>query len=144
MKHIKTFSIRIATAPLWALFQPNELRRFFVTFAFLLLGLVPFSTLHAQINYPTTKYCQNDPPTTFSSVGTWYTGLNSSPGTGNCGFPAGYYDPNMYAAIDGHTSNDYQNGLVCGACVAAHYNANSVTVMIVDNCGTCRSEEHTS
>ncbi len=111
--------------------------RFFVPFSFLFFSAV---LAQAQINYNTTKYCPTDPPSTFASIATTYGPL--SPGTGNCGFPSGSYDPNLYAAINsnaGGGGNDYQNGLVCGACAAAHDAASgdSVTVMIIDSCPSC-------
>ncbi len=76
-----------------------------------------------------SKYCPGDPPTTFSGRATWYESL--SPGTGNCGYVAGNYPPQYYVALNW---SDYENGAACGACIAAHYGANSVTVMVVDQC----------
>ena len=115
--------------------------RFFVSFSFLFF-LAVFA--QAQINYNTTKYCPSDPPTTFTTVATTYGPL--SPGTGNCGFPSGSYDPNLYAAINSNTGgggDDYQNGIACGACAAAHdaSSGKSVTVMIVDSCPSCSTAD---
>ncbi len=109
-----------------------------LTAIFLVLGEASF--LHAQV-VTSSNYCPQDPggPTTYSTVGTFYQNLVEYPGTGNCGYAVGDYDPNLYCAIDGHTRNDYQNGLACGACVAVHDTGNgkSVTMTVVDQCGTC-------
>ncbi len=77
------------------------------------------------------NYCSG---ASYNTIATTYGPL--SPGTGNCGFPGGSYDPNLYAAI--HYS-DYANGLACGACAAVQDAASggSVTVMVVDNCPSC-------
>lgn len=74
-------------------------------------------------------------PTTYDATTTTYT----LSGTGACGYQAGTFDPNYYAAIDGTSGygGDYQDAEICGACVAAHYGSNAVTVMIIDNCSTC-------
>jgi outer membrane protein assembly factor BamB/expansin (peptidoglycan-binding protein) len=87
-----------------------------------------------SVVFTTVKYCPSDPPTTYTTIATTYGPL--APGTGNCGFPGGSYDPNYYAAIN---SSDYENGLACGACIAAQNvtNGGSVTVMVVDSCPSC-------
>ncbi len=140
MKIIKTLLFRIYSSTFLNIVDKADSVKKIVFLGltlFLWSGLA--SNLQAQISYNSTKYCSTDPPTVFTTVATYYTGVYNSPGTGNCGFPSGTYDPNMFAAIDGNTSNDYQNGQACGACVAAHdsANGNSVTLMIIDNCATC-------
>ncbi len=83
-----------------------------------------------------SKYCPADPPTTYTTIATTYGPL--APGTGNCGFPGGTYDPNNYAAL---ISTDYQNGLACGACAALQdaSSGGAVTVMVVDSCPSCNT-----
>src|SRR5581483_6439844 len=63
-------------------------------------------------------------------------------GTGACGFPAGS-DPSLTAAINSSSPNDYQAGLVCGACAAVLDTATSksITLMIDNSCGTCTFPE---
>ena len=115
---------------------PNKLA--FLTIFF--CSVFSYSNLHSQPAVTNSLYCPTGSgPTTYTTVGTYYTGVYDSPGTGNCGFPTGTYDPNLFAAIDGNTSNDYANGEACGACVAARDAAagTAVTVMIIDNCATC-------
>jgi expansin (peptidoglycan-binding protein) len=109
-------------------------------FTGIFLGLLGVSQLQAQV-ITSSNYCPQDPggPTTYTTVGTFYQNLVEWPGTGNCGYAVGDYDPTYYCAIDGHTKDDYQAGLACGACVAVHDTGNgkSVTMMVVDQCGTC-------
>ena len=100
---------------------------------FFLLGVGP---LFAQINYNSASYC--------STTYTYTTNATAYAPTGavNCGYPAGSYNSNLSAAINSNTGNggdDYQGGLVCGACAAVYdeSNANAITVMIVDSCPSC-------
>ena len=94
-----------------------------------MMGAIP---VIAQVDTVTTStYCPSDPPTQYSGIGTWYSSMNEQPGTGNCAFPVGAYDPNMYAALNW---SDYYYGGACGACIAAQSGGNSVTVMVVDQC----------
>jgi hypothetical protein len=111
VRYIKTIFRRI---PLWV-------------FLFVFAASAPAQVLK------TASYCPTY--TVYTGIATWYSGLNEIPGTGNCGFPVGQYDPNLYVAVN---SYDYEHGAVCGSCIAAHYGAKSVTVMAVDQCpGSC-------
>ena len=105
---------------------------------FFLLGIIAgfsFSTAQGQVLGSANMCPTGGGPTTYNSTMTTYT----LSGIGACGYPSGTFDPNYYGAIAGTSGygGDYQQGEICGACVAAHYNSNSVTVMIIDNCGTC-------
>ena len=120
---------------------PNCLSMIFAGFlSMFFFGTLGGSSLYAQVIL-TSNYCPQDPGgvTTYSTVGTFYQNLVDYPGTGNCGYAVGDYDPNLYCAIDGYSTDDYQAGLACGACVAVHDSGNgkSVTLMIVDQCGNC-------
>src|SRR5579871_2687357 len=105
----------------------------FLFSALLLLGASP---LLAQINYNTANYCSTTG--TYSTIATTYT----PSGMGECGFPTSDVDPNLFAAINSNSGgggDDYQNGLVCGACAAVSDTSNgkSITVMITDGCPSC-------
>jgi len=96
------------------------------------------SPLLAQINYNSANYCSTTG--TYSTIATTYT----PSGMGECGFPTSDVDPNMFAAINSNSGgggDDYQNGLVCGACAAVSDTSNgkSITVMITDGCPSCTS-----
>src|ERR1039458_9847071 len=135
MKNIKTILEKCFLVSFRSVYLQTSLKKFLSFFILVSFSLFLISTtLHAQIIFGNTNYCPTDPPTTFTTIATTYGPL--APGTGNCAFPSGSYDPNYYAAI---ISSDYQNGLACGACAAAHDAASglSVTVMIVDNCPSC-------
>ena len=102
---------------------------------FLLLMTSSTSPLMAQVLGSANLCPTGGGPTTYSAHATTYT----LGGTGACGYPSGSFDPNYYAAIAGTSSygGDYQSGEICGACAAAYYGSNAVTVMIIDNCSTC-------
>ncbi|HEY5039121.1 MAG TPA: expansin-like protein, partial [bacterium] len=110
-----------------------KLRQAFLT---LLTFTLSVSALQAQINYSTANYCSAT--YTYTTNATAY----APSGAGNCGYPAGTYNPNLSAAINSNAGNggdDYQNGLVCGACAAVFDTATSaaITVTIVDSCPSC-------
>ncbi len=111
-------------------FNDNRSAKIFITS--LIIGILPVTYSYAQV-LGSAVICSSS-PTTYTSIATTYGPL--SPGTGNCGFPSGTYDPNYYAAI---ISADYQNGMACGACIDALdiTTGGSVTVMVVDNCPSC-------
>src|SRR5580658_9851163 len=128
MKIIKTLSLGINVTGFISFAKTRPLLKKLTFFVFF-LSLVSFSNLKAQPAVTNSTYCPTGGgPTTYTTVATYYTGVYNSPGTGNCGFPAGSYDPNLFAAIDGNTSNDYANGEACGACVAARDTASGTSV----------------
>ncbi|HJT25729.1 MAG TPA: expansin-like protein, partial [bacterium] len=99
------------------------------------MGAAFVSPLSAQINYSTANYCSAT--YTYTTNATAY----APSGVGNCGYPTNTL-PNLTAAINSNSGNggdDYQNGLVCGACAAVFDsgNSNAITVMITDACPTC-------
>jgi hypothetical protein len=92
-----------------------------------LLPLLNITSLQAQV--ASTAGCSSP---TYSTIATNYTSL--VPGQGACGFP-GASTPIDYAAI---ITPDYQNGEICGACLALKdASASSVTVMVIDECPSC-------
>ena len=90
----------------------------------------------------TPQWCPSDSPITYQeNQPTWFT----QPSLTACGYPAGTYDPNYFAAIDSDSFGDTtasggngagKGGYPCGACAALYNsaNGNSVTVMITDEC----------
>src|SRR5579871_2544615 len=110
---------------------PLPVRFFSFAFGFFLL----WAPAVAQINYSTANYCSTT--YTYSTNATAY----APSGVGNCGYPTNTL-PNLTAAINSNSGNggdDYQNGLVCGACAAVFdpTNSNAITVMITDACPSC-------
>ncbi len=98
----------------------------------IVLTFVALPTLSLAQVLATSNICSSS-PVSYSTIATTYGPL--SPGTGNCGFPGGTYDPNNYCAI---ISADYQNGMACGACIDAQASTGgSVTLMVVDSCPSC-------
>src|SRR5581483_10150105 len=117
-------------------FRAIPLRKI-LTFVFVFSAGLTVSPLQAQINYSNNAiYCSGT--YTYSTNATAY----APTGTGACGFPAGS-DPSLTAAINSSSPNDYQAGLVCGACAAVLDTATSksITLMIDNSCGTCTFPE---
>lgn len=122
---------------------------FLVLLVFTLTTGSPHAATYSYSNYvsiptlmATPQWCPSDAPITYQeNQPTYFTASSLSA----CGYPAGTYDPNYFAAIDSDSFGDTAasggnggglGGYPCGACAALYNSATSksVTVMITDEC----------
>jgi expansin (peptidoglycan-binding protein) len=109
------------------------LRRFTVIFGWVFsVFFVTAASSPVRAQFVATNPC---PPTSYTTVASWYGSIGSGVGGGACGFPGNTYPTNYCAII----TADYQAGLACGTCVGAQMTSggSAVTMEVVDLCPSC-------